>query len=101
MLYFPHFRCFLYIFRRPRPQCIELMHGRFFDNRRLECALWDGKTNYKVAPAASSSSSSSSAGSSGAGASGGDGVEAEDEDAAAKRDAEFGDWLDKHPSGSE
>ncbi len=45
----------------------QMMHGRYFDKRRLECFLWDGKTNYKMpdsiihlAQSAASSSSSSS-----------------------------------------
>lgn len=24
------------------------MNGRFFDEREIECAYWDGETNYKA-----------------------------------------------------
>lgn len=27
-------------------ECINLMHGRFFDERELKCSHWDGKTDY-------------------------------------------------------
>lgn len=30
------------------PKCIELMNGRFFAQRRMECDYFDGVTNYKV-----------------------------------------------------
>mmetsp|Transcript_9206 Transcript_9206/g.22610 ORF Transcript_9206/g.22610 Transcript_9206/m.22610 type:complete len:569 (-) Transcript_9206:264-1970(-) len=29
-------------------KCIEIMHGRYFGQRKLECFYFDGKTNYKV-----------------------------------------------------
>ena len=30
-------------------KCVKLMHGRWFDQRQLECFFWDGKTDYKKA----------------------------------------------------
>jgi HIV Tat-specific factor 1 len=27
-------------------RCIEVMQGRYFSGRMLECSLWDGSTNY-------------------------------------------------------
>lgn len=29
-------------------KCVSVMNGRFFDGRRLEATLWDGKTKYKI-----------------------------------------------------
>jgi HIV Tat-specific factor 1 len=28
-------------------KCIKVMQGRYYSARRLECAYWDGKTDYK------------------------------------------------------
>lgn len=48
-------------------KCIEVMHGRFFGGRKVECAYFDGKTDYRVK---------------------------ESEEDEAKRLKEFGDWLE-------
>jgi len=29
-------------------KCVEMMNGRYFDQRQLEAFFWDGKTDYKV-----------------------------------------------------
>lgn len=47
-------------------KCIEVMHGRWFDQRRVTAGWWDGITDYRVK---------------------------EDEARKAEREKEFGDWL--------
>jgi HIV Tat-specific factor 1 len=68
---------------RGADKCVEVMHGRFFDGRRLECALWDGKTNFKVAPAVGT----------------GVAAEADDKSIIEQQEAErldnFGQWLEE------
>ena len=49
-------------------ECLNLMHGRYFDTRQLECFYWDGKTDYKVVR--------------------------ESKDTVNQRISEFGDWLE-------
>lgn len=49
-------------------QCIELMEGRWFENRKLKCFWWDGKTDYRQ--------------------------EEETLDDKQKRIQEFGEWLE-------
>jgi len=47
-------------------KCIDIMHGRFFGGKAIECIYFDGVTNYKV----------------------------QKEDDNEKRMKEFGDWLE-------
>jgi len=49
-------------------KCIDIMHGRFFGGKAIECAYFDGITNYK----------------------------AQKEDDTEKRLKEFGEWLEQH-----
>ena len=55
-------------------KCVEMMNGRFYAGRSLQCAFWDGKTDYKHVR--------------------------ESDEQEAKRIEEFGKWLE-HSSSSE
>ena len=56
-------------FREPggAAACIEAMNGRFFGGRRVACSYWDGREDFRCK---------------------------EDESAAERREASFGDWLE-------
>ena len=56
-------------------KCVELMNGRFYGGRALECAFWDGKTDYKHVR--------------------------ESEEQERQRLEHFGEWLEKSSSSEE